>query len=229
MKKFIQFIVLVFFALNCFAQENKKNDIPPVKEDQIIFDISNPILLNTPNDLKQKWGSSSINFNLLKDIPFGKGNLGVATGISFGWDGYETNLNIETDSRNGNGIYTFLNDSAYNSNRLRTLFVDIPIEFRLRTNKDKNGNYFRVYLGAKAGYLLKSFSKHKNEESHQRFYNIHELNKFRYGVTTRIGFANWNIFAYYQLSTLFDSVNNSLVLLYENDINPLSVGISFNF
>jgi len=234
MKKFVQFIVLFFFTLNCFSQENENNDIPPTKEDQIIFDISIPILLNTPNELQQTWGSTSINFNLLKDIPFGKGNVGLATGIAFGWDGYENNLNIETNPINGNGKYEFLaDDSTYNSNKLRTLFVDIPIEFRLRTNKNKNGNYFRVYLGAKAGYLLNSFSKHKNEESHQRFYNIQELNKVRYGVTTRIGFANWNIFAYYQLSSLIDGDKNTINEMSDFGhfklMNPLSIGISFNF
>ena len=238
MKNLFFYFACIFLTINLYAQDEKKEErLSPSKQDQIMLDISHPLLLGNPTIIETSLKSTSFNLNLLKDIPIGKGNCGFATGIVFSWDEHQNNLNIKTNETTGSGIYSILHDSSdYKSNKLKILFIDIPLELRIRTNKNSQGNYFRFYAGIKAGYLIKSFTQLKTEESKQRFYAIPELNKFRYGITLRLGFSHWNIFSYYQLSSLFNfneeelaeiTISNPLSEI--NNMVPCSIGISLNF
>lgn len=238
MKNLLLFLIFSFLATTAYSQGETTNRLSLIKEDQFSLDVAYNLLLSKPDFMKPVWSSTSFNMNLVRDIPIKDGNFGFATGGILSWNIYNNNLSIETDSSNGLGVYSVLHDSiSYKSNKFRTVFIDIPLEFRIRSNNNNNGDYFKFYLGAQVGYLIRSFSEFKTQNIKYRCYNIPEFNKFRYGLTTRIGFSNWNLFIYYQLSSIFNSekLKNASLDLTESEQNelgemrPLLLGVSFHF
>jgi len=197
-----------------------------MKNEQIILNINWLSWINYPSNIDIKPTSSEFTFSYLYPL-FGKKNhFSMAVGLGSSTQNIKYNAYIA--EINDKPTFFLFNDSiAYTKNKLTTVFIDIPIEFRLRTNNNVHLKNFKFSFGGKIGYLIKSYHKYSGDE--YRFamektvkfkeYKVPYLNKLHYGIFTKLFYGQFGLNVYYSLSDLFE---NNLT----PEITPFSVGIS---
>ncbi len=190
--------------------------------------------LNTPSTIKSEWfASRGVDVAVLYDYVLAKSNFSLAAGVGFNshnihMDGFL----IEYTTTNG-ATYTKLDESFFEgkeivTNKISTNFIDIPFEVRFRSNAHKNGKRVAASVGFKLGWLVQSHTKTKTDDdllyngvnfrSKVKTYDIPNLSKFRYGLTARIGYANFYLNFFYSLTPLFIDGKGT-------DAVPISIGI----
>ena len=107
-------------------------------------------------------------------------------------------------------LANLLNDDVeIKKSKIAANYIDIPVEFRFHVNKENHDQGFRAAIGGKVGFLFDGHTKIKYEEDGDnkkiKQKDNFNLQRFRYGVTARIGFPGINLFGYYSLSELFES------------------------
>lgn len=219
--------------------------LPKMKSrDRLIVELTHDNWLKKPDYIETKWFSRGFNAFMMWDIPMLKsGVISIAPGLGISNTNVFNNVLIQNsltdDSTHFNIIPTKvanlttadIADSVelkYSKNKLAVSSIDIPLELRFRTNPSK-GKPFKIAVGARVGYVINAHTKYKGEDyryGNQRGVTLKEapalnINRFKYGVTGRIGYGNFNLFAFYSLSKLFKTS-------IAPEITPISVGISFN-
>ncbi|MDD2635557.1 MAG: outer membrane beta-barrel protein [Bacteroidales bacterium] len=93
-------------------------------------------------------------------------------------------------------------------------------------NRGVNHKMFRLGAGVYAGYRLGGHVKHVSEmnDTHSKYKNKGDyfLNSYRYGVKAVFGVYDINLFAAYDLSTLYAENKG-------HELNPISFGLNFTF
>ena len=171
------------------------------------------------------------------------GNFGLGYGLGF------TSQNVHTD---GVLLYDDVTAKTYfqkvpdslelETNKLSLNFVDVALEFRLRTAENSKGKRWKFNAGVRGSYLLQSHTKYEDINGKVKLYNekgklTHEgtmknndwegeyfigLNPFQAGVTGRIGYGNVAASVYYSLVNVFRKDKGP-------ELTPLSIGITFTF
>jgi hypothetical protein len=229
-------IILLLIQTNLWAQEDEIKEITAYPNPTIIVNWNYNSWYNTPSEINIS--PLSMGVDIYKMFPvFGKESFfsfAIGSGISV--------QNIKSD------IYLDLNDGAtilqkipnelkYSSNKISTVFVDIPLEIRLRNrpHAPKKGGVirkrnFRFALGFKIGYILQRYIKYDGQDyrnfnygNYIKFkeYRIPNVLKYRYGVYFRGGYGKFALTAFYALSPFFEK--NKSYTLY-----PFSIGLSIN-
>lgn len=238
MKKF--FILLLITSISLPLLASKLTD-PPVKLGPLkirkraarpdipgtfLIELGWNILMDAPDNMDLgNFGSRTVNMLYFYDIPLGKSNFAVLPGVGLGLNKYKLDDNI-TLSESG-GVVT-VDTLSFNADKsqLAVNYFDIPLEFRFYANPSDKRRSFKVGVGVKGGIRFSSHTKIKFEDEgdnvklkEKRSYG---LNRFRYGVTGRIGIAGFNIFYYQSLSEMFDDGPEGTA----NTTN-ITVGVSF--
>ena len=152
-------------------------------------------------------------------LPFGKSNLSFAIGI--GISAHNLYWNYMFQGRSDSLQFVKVPDSlGYKRSKLTLPYIEIPIEFRLKT-KSK----MAVGVGFKVGYMVYGHSKwvgddyifKTNNTLKASFKDIKNIEKFAYGPTLRVGYKWFHLYGYYQMSGLFTSGMGP-------DMYPISVG-----
>lgn len=196
----------------------------PNESDGIIYDLTYDLLLETPDGTEQGF-SNGHSFSFMDNLPLGGDNVSFAYGIGFSSHNYHTSISASINGLDGSGVYA--DTSGYESNKLTVQYIDVPLELRFRSTPNRKGNFFRFYVGGKFGVRVNAYSKFKNGNTNVRFYHFDELNRYRYGVYTRIGYSNISLYGYYGLSQLFEEGQT----IQGGDLTkmiPLSIGISIS-
>lgn len=223
------------FTITAFAQENRKevkdNAIPNVvdslyREDQFYIGLSFNLINNEPSGFSQNGFSGGLHLGFIRDMPINKRrNKAIGLGLGISTNSYNSNLFIGEDIT-GASIYSILDDTVdYNSNRLNTNLIEMPIQYRWRTSTATKTNFWRIYTGIKLGYIY--YYKARFEQSGNTVIqtDIPELNRFRYAATLTLGNGSFNAFVQYNLNTLFNKdaqINGDAV-----NLQPIKFGIEF--
>ncbi|MFM7022592.1 MAG: outer membrane beta-barrel protein [Flavobacteriales bacterium] len=229
MKQALTIFFLLLFAAPAFAQDSIPRHTQHQKkrkwlkrkralfsEDGVAVDIVSNLWLTTPTGIIQKpFKSIGYNISIYKDWPLGHSSFTIALGLGYC---------VENVQNNGQFLYTSNNTQTflyplqvpYTSNRLTSEWVEIPLEIRLRT---KGNGPFRFYLGAKAGIDVANYYQFMDHDTKLREYNVKNLNWYRYGVYSRLGYGYFNLFAYYGLSEVFMHGRGPV-------LTPAAVGLS---
>jgi hypothetical protein len=251
-----KFILGIFFSLmviGSFAQETpdstlaqtpvKKKRKPPKKE-MLLINLNFDSWIGQPSTISPKWFSSrGVDIAVLYDYVIGRTNFSVAAGVGFNshnihMEAFPIEYSVLKDPTNPSsvGSYThldpaFFEDKKINVNKLSTNFIDIPIEFRFRSNPGKNGKRIAASVGFKLGWLAQSHTKTRvdqdflyqgiNFREKVKTYDIPNLNRFRYGLTARLGYANFYVNFFYSLTPLFINGRGT-------EATPISVGIGYS-
>ncbi len=253
MHKFTLVVFLLFAVISSFAQAPpdttgapttiKKKRKPPKKE-MLLVNLNFDSWIGQPSTISPKWFSSrGVDIALLYDYVIAKTNFSVAAGVAFNshnihMEAFPIEYPIlkEPTDPNSIGSYTLLDPSFFdgkqiNVNKLSTNFIDIPFEFRFRSNPRKNGKRITASVGFKLGWLVQSHTKTRVDEDFiyqgvnfgekAKTYDIPNINKFRYGVTARVGYANFYLNFFYSLTPLFVKGRGT-------EATPISVGIGYS-
>lgn len=244
MRKILTLIGVITMASSVFAQTdtattttetptavNFDDDDP--SRDRIIMNLHWDGWMGAPDSLNIKGLSSGIGFHFYYDIPLGpdrlSDNISFAIGAGFNWSNYYNNSQFLYDTAT-NVTYTvkFTEDVQFKKNKLVINYVEVPLEFRFRTD-EKNGNRFKAAIGFKAGYVISNHTKFvgddyltgtENEIKYKQ-YRLNNMSNLQYGPTIRLGYSKVNIEAFYGLAPIFIDGEGPTG-------NPLTIGVSFN-
>lgn len=249
MKKLGLSIILCFILSSAFAQRPglfhyytglflPKAGAPP-KFDRFVFDFTHDRFLYEPDDVHQRPWSHGFGVSRMFDVPFGFSKFGFAFGVSFSTHNvHHKGIFIDPLNSDTTTNYSYLlpreDINDYRKNKISSNYFEVPIEFRFRTRKvskeeepNKLKKQFKIYLGAKVGYLANIHSSSKTKDG-KRFkaYNFENVNRIRYGLTARVGLNRFSLFAFYGLNTYFEE--GKLLDSNANPVNmhPISIGFS---
>ncbi len=202
----------------------------PEKVDHIIVDLNWTTLMDMPSSINQKYHRNiGAGAYLFHDHPINKkSTLAWAVGVGFSSFNIHHNGVFRYDPLPNNQNFTNLvplSDSIkYRVNKHNLTYLEVPIEFRIRSMKtsteERKRSNFKVYLGFKAGYLVNMHSKYIDDGLKIKLFTYNNKLLYHYGPTLRMGFKKLSLNAFYSLTPLF--IEGKGV-----QIHPFSVGISW--
>ncbi|MEO6169217.1 MAG: porin family protein [Chitinophagales bacterium] len=149
-------------------------------------------------------------------------HLWLSYGVFFEFNSYKYNSDDVIIPRIDSVAFQS-SEVALQKNKLACTYIGIPLMLRYESNRSNLNHSFHVAAGGFGEYLLGSHTKVKssnNDKLKQR--DDFNLNRFRYGITGRIGYGWASLFVNYSLSELFEDGTGPV--LY-----PASAGLALEF
>lgn len=204
------------------AVQNKYNKF---SKDRIAVDLLGTNWIHDgANGLKTRWYSRGINVYFYYDFRIKKSRFSIAPGIGYSATNIYSRHKMIEDST-GIRFEALANQDIYKVNKVTLQYVDIPVEFRIKTNPDKLDNVWKFAIGFKAGVRLDAHTKQRIKDAGTNKVFVErrfpDFNLLRLGPTIRIGYSSFNITAYYGVLNVFKKDRGPRA-------NEFSLGISFN-
>lgn len=220
------------------AKQAKRNEVEKkyqkFSKDRFAFDFifSNWIYSKTDpkiigGDLKPKWYSRGVNIYFSWDFRIKHSRFSFAPGIGYSCSNIYSRHELVDDDTAVAGTYlkALANPTDYKVNKITLQYLDIPIEFRIKTNPDKLDNCWKFAFGFKAGIRVDAHTKQTTKINNVTKVNVErrfpDFNLFRFGPMIRIGYSSFNLTAYYGVLSVFKKDRGPKA-------NEFAVGISFN-
>jgi hypothetical protein len=217
--KNILIILLSTLTLHSFSQADDKNAI---SQFSLGMDVFTDLWQDKPVSLKPKTLNQGVNIFGAYNFMLGNSDFSFSPGIGIGVHNlYSESLLVTTPD---SVFFSEIPDSVdFKKAKLTNSYFDIPLEFRFKSKGE-----FRVAIGFKYGFLMKSQTKYKgdgelfNMEGSKvivkqgRFDHVENA---RYGFIGRIGYKWLNVYGYYQLSSLFEEGKGTTMY-------PISIGLT---
>lgn len=220
----ITFSLFSMFGSSQSDLDNTTSGSSKYLEDQFYIGFGYNFLLEKPSDVVQRSLSYNLQTGFIKDIPFNqRRNFGIGIGLGYATNSYYSNI---VASKVDNAIvYSVSNTSDFERNKLETHAIEIPLELRWRTSTADEYKFWRIYAGAKLGYVFSGSSRMVSDANTMRFSND-DIQSFQYGLQLNFGYNTWNVQAYYGLNPLLKdgtALENGEAI----DIRVLRIGIIF--
>lgn len=233
-------LLLIFCSAFVFGQETTPPDNPKPtkrkmpKKEMLLVNLNFDSWLGHPSYVSPKWfASRGVDVALFYDYVMGKSNFSVAGGLGFNSHNIHSEAFPVTYSTTDGNTFTHMDTAFFGGrevgvNKISTNFIDIPFEVRFRSKPHRNGKRIAAAVGFKMGFLVQSHTKTVTEEDYivdgvnigEKFksYDIENLTFFRYGLTARVGYANFYLNFFYSLTPLFQNGRGT-------EATPISIGI----
>ncbi len=215
----IVFVALILLGNTAFAS----NPVRMRPSERFLLDLFTDVWQNEPANMDMNTINRGVGIYILHDFVLGTSNFSVATGLGFASHNlYSDHYYIydpDTDTYNFEPI-----EADYDKNKISLNYLDVPVELRFRTRTLPHT--FRIHAGIKGGYLINAHTKFVGEDEvfgHDikfKEHRLEQIEKFRFGITGRIGYGRVTLNAYMPLTDVF-SGNNA------EEMNPFSVGLTF--
>lgn len=182
------------------------------------------------------WGSRTLNVYYTYEMQILKSKFSFIPGIGLSLERFKFK-NWATLGYDADTVELFLPSetpdiTGERKSQLITNYFDIPVELRFTSNPSDPNRALKIGVGGRIGYLYDAFTKMKYKQDgevrqlkNKQYYN---LTRFRYGIYGRLGIGNFSLFAYYNLTPLFEKGKG----LYERqrpiDFQTMTVGISLS-
>jgi hypothetical protein len=214
-------IILCAVALNVYSQVvNEKTK----RLFTIGVDVFSDIWQDVPKTVEPRTINPGVNVFGSYNFMFGESNVSFSPGIGLGIHNmfHSSFLYTNNDSSYFVPIQDTMPNLSYKRTKLVLPYLDIPLEIRYKSKGE-----FRMAVGFKFGFLIRSHTKYKGDDflaelQHTTIYKkkmIRFIENNRYGFTARIGYKWLNIYGFYQLSTLFEKDKGA-------QMYPISVGLT---
>jgi hypothetical protein len=198
-----------------------------VPKDRIVLDlnVANWIRHDNANGFRTRYYSRGLNLYGMYDLQIKKSRVSFAfgAGISF-VDIYNNSTLYDSTSGSGAKFTPMPNyPDTVKLNKVAMTYIDIPLEIRIRSDRDRFNQVWKVNIGFKAGIRIDAYTRtiFGTPRESERLKPYSDFNLFRMGPTLRIGYSSFNFTAYYGLLDVF-KVNRG------PELNEWSFGISFN-
>jgi hypothetical protein len=246
MKKILVSILLAVFFVSCLnAQEeivdsvkainvtHKEHVAKPKKQynltnrtnDHLMLQIGYTNWAGTPDSIKVKGFSRSLNAYFMFDFPFKTTpKLSAAVGLGFGTDHIIFKKDNHPDVKGATNTMRFNGpDTAlFKKTKLMTAYLEAPIELRYLSDPEHSDKSFKAAIGVKVGALLKSGTRSRalanyvEKESGKKYFN-----SYRIAGTARIGWGVISLFGTYQFTPILkDAAGPAL--------RPFTVGLTLS-
>lgn len=226
MRTYLVLMSLMLFCFSSHSQENQK--LKPLDnkyfEDQFYIGLGYNFLLEKPSDVVQRSLSYNLQTGFIKDIPFNqRRNFGIGIGLGYATNSYYSN--IVASEVDNNIVYRVSDTSDFERNKWETHTIEVPLELRWRTSTADEYKFWRIYAGAKLGYVFSGSSRMVSDTNTMRFSN-NDIQSFQYGLQLSFGYNTWNVQAYYSLNPLLED-GTALETGEAINIRVLRIGIIF--
>ncbi len=217
-------LISVHISAQSDSLELEEEQFSRYLEDQFYIGFGYNILLNKPSGAVQRNLSYNFQTGFIKDIPLNsRRNFGVGLGLGYAVNSYYSSI-VATPSGN-DIVYEVLNTSEFNRSKLETHSLEVPFEFRWRTSTAEEYRFWRIYAGAKLGYVFSGRSRTVTDDGTMAFSNP-DIQEFQYGLMLNFGYNTWNIHVYYSLNPLLKE-DTILQAGEPLDLNVLRIGLIF--
>jgi len=248
MKKIFGSILFVLLTICAFAQDEPvKKTHKPTIPGTFMVDLGVNQAIGKPDTWKQgTWGSRTMNLYYQYSMRFGRSKFSFNPGIGVSMERWKFKngatlidtvelVSFPNGAASPNQVeqYNLLSPTRTigqlaKKSQLIANYIEVPIEFRFDTSPEDIARSFNVAIGGRVGYLFDAKTKLKfktdGEIEKYKVKQEHGLEKFRYGIYTRIGVGGFNWFAFYNLTDVFQKGKGPL----GKDFNSLTFGISIN-
>jgi hypothetical protein len=180
--------------------------------------------MGKPSGVVQRSLSYNLQAGFIKDIPLNpRRNFGVGLGAGYAVNSYYSNV-IAMDQGN-DVLYEVMDESEFKRNKLETHAIEIPLELRWRTSTAEEYKFWRIYAGAKLGYVFSGRSRLVMEDGSEGFSNK-DIEQLQYGLILNFGYNTWNVHAYYGLNPILKN-GTDLQSGEPIDFKVLRIGVIF--
>ena len=184
----------------------------------LVINLGFNVLSNKASTMDtQFWGSKSLGLYYTFSLNNEGSSFSFNAGIGVGLEKYalkgNTALNQKTDPTLGHIAYieTLADDINVKKSKLAANYLEVPVELRFYSNKERREKGVYVALGASAGVLYQSHTKLKTKQDGVNYQvknrTDFELNPLRFSAIARFGFAGFSFYYRMGLSELFNSGN----------------------
>lgn len=218
-----------------FASEavNARPDLPGT----LRLDFGFNFIQDQPSNMATSFfGSKVFNIAYIKDIQLGDSKISIHPGIGLGLEKYSFDSDITLVSSFNQGQRSSVNianlasiygaNAAIDKTKLAANYIDVPLEFSYRIGDDVDRGMM-ISFGGKVGFLYSAHTKVNYSRADENFSvktkDLLELNRFRYGLTGRVGTPGFSGWYYYGLNTLFKDGKGP----QGTEATQFMVGISF--
>lgn len=248
MSKLAAFFLLLFVAAIPAAAQISEPDAesayaPPKPGTQpnipgtIVLELGLNSALDAPGRFDHAlWGSRTINVYYQHEIQIMDSKFSVLPGIGLSLErfkfkngatlGYNADDSLKLLLPSETGI------TGLRKSQLITNYVDVPLELRFTSNPSDPGRAFKFSVGGRIGYMYDAFTKQKYSEDGEtkqlKDKQNFNLNRFRYGVSARLGIGNFSFFGYYNLTPLFQEGEGPYENNVATDFQTVTMGISLS-
>src|SRR5690606_18427935 len=147
--------------------------------------------------------------------------LGI--GLGYAVNSYYSNM-VAAQGTAGT-TYALREGSDFKRSKLETHALEFPLELRWRTSNATEYRFWRIYGGAKLGYVFSGRSRLVLEGERQGFSN-EDIDTLHYGLILNVGYHTWNLHFYYGLNPILKEgarLDNGDSL----DLKVLRIGVIF--
>ena len=211
MKKYLLFFSFLFaFPLFSSAQTETNSLTSPVdslyREDQFYLGFTYNILTDMPEEVSASGFSGGFHAGFIRDFPINrKRNVAIGAGLGWSVNSYGHTLFIGEEANTEETIFMSLEDLDidYDTNRITTYSVEMPLQFRWRTSTFDSHKFWRVYTGLQLGYVYQFQTNFVQPGNTVRQSDVPEFDRFRLGATFAFGYNTFNFHFYYGLNPFF--------------------------
>lgn len=208
----------------------------PTTQDRFVVMFTNDTWLDTPDGVELRAYSPGFSAYIMTDYDLGQSAFSFAWGYGFSSHNVHSNGEFVTDTVGTNvfsNFETFDPGYSFQKNKLSCNYLEIPVEFRIRTGKRKEretwefqaeresiGPRFNMAVGARIGYAINVHTKTIDDHGKRKFYGVEQLQPLRYGLTARVGFGSLAVCGFYSLTSIIQEGKGTEMI-------PVSVGVAW--
>ncbi len=171
-------------------------------EDQFYIGLGYNLLLDRPEQLGQRNLSYGLQLGFIKDLPLNqKRNFGLGLGLGYAVNSYYSNM-IALEGAEAVG-YQIREMDGFKRSKFELHGIEFPLELRWRTSTAEEYKFWRIYAGAKLGYVFSARSQLVLDQGREGFSNA-DIERFQYGLILSFGYNTWNLHFHYGLNPLLE-------------------------
>lgn len=215
---FVSFLLLTLpgILVAQFTDENtwKDKGYKSPQQDFLMVEYTHERLTNTPAGFRHGFFTRGVVVQGMYDLVLKKSNYSVAAGLAFSSQSIFNNSRLLRDDSLGASFFQSLpQNQNYQTNKMVTNFIEIPLELRYRTDANDKGHSWKYTLGVRVGRLLDVYSKYKDGTGKYKDYIFPDVNNTRIGAYARVGYGKVSLsfyrsFAPYLQNSLQGNMNN---------------------
>lgn len=240
MTKLASIIILLSLSLAAAAQTAEpatKTGTKPNIPGAFVLELGINTAYQPPSKFEEAlWGSRTINVYYQYEIRILKSSFSFVPGIGLSLERFKFKNGAVFGYDAEDSLKLLLPDetpmTGLKKSQLITNYVDVPLELRFTSNPNDPARSFKAAIGGRFGYMYDSFAKLKYKEGGEtkqlKDKQDWNLNRFRYGVYTKIGIGNFALFGYYNLTPLFKEGEGPGQNNVVTDFQTFTVGISLS-
>lgn len=227
--RFLLKIILLFICYSNFGQSQIADTLNiPIdslyREDQFYAGMHFNMMFQKPQDYSVTKLSTGFTTGFLRDMPINKSRtVAFAVGLGASYNKFVHNLVVKQEDNKI--VYEVLSTDNYDKNKLETITLDLPLEFRWRNSTPQSHRFFRIYSGAKLSYLVFNKSRFLSSSEKIVVKNNSDLNQLRTALYVAFGYNTWNFYASYGITPQFKS--SAKIVNETIGLQPLHLGLMF--